>query len=117
MIAKNPLEVPAGIKPEVVLVVDIQATGELVMAKDLLELGSPEDDGMGAAVDFLQEAVLVENPAVAGVVFAGVGDRGGGREAAWPGAILVDGDDLPVEVSGDRSRCHDRRTNSRLRRG
>src|SRR5580692_4935396 len=52
---------------------------------------------MGPAVYLLKQAVLVEDPAVSGVVLFCVGDNGGGK-AAGPGAVLVDGDDLSVEV-------------------
>ena len=86
VIAPNPFKVSAGIKPDIVLVIYIQAAGDLVVADYILEPGGPKDDGMGPAVYFLEQAVLVEDPAIAVLVFPGVGDGGGG--ARQPGRAL-----------------------------
>ena len=97
VIAPDPLEVPAGIEPDIVLVIYIQAAGDLVVTDYILEPGRPKDDGMGPAVYLLEQAVLVHDPAVAVMVFAGVGDQSPG-EAAGAGAILLDGKDFPGDV-------------------
>src|SRR5580698_10344657 len=97
VIAPDPFEVSTGVEPDIVLVINKEAAGDLLATDYIVEHGRAKDDGMGPAVYLLEQAVLVEDPAIAVMVFAGVGDQGRG-EAAGAGAILLDGKDFPGEV-------------------